>query len=184
MKFTEENKEAVIEFDGRQIIIKKKEEKEMKGIKLEEAYVKYDEDGNYDYTIQSKILDFESDEEARKYVMNNIEKDYEYYFYESQEDLNNNNHYNVLICNNMKKTLSVKNYKNNATVFLYDELNEQEEIFDINFDGINFESNDDLEDYIREEILDKVSCLHDRLDEDSLDDVVMKIWVAQNDRIK
>ena len=68
---------------------------------LEKALVKYDKNGNYDITLQSDFTKFETDEEARKFVNNNLRKDVEYYFYETQEDVENNNHYDVIISNDI-----------------------------------------------------------------------------------
>lgn len=70
---------------------------------LEKALVKYDKNGNYDITLQSDFKEFKTDSEARTYVKNNIEKDIEYYFYETQEDVDNNNHYDVIISNDILK---------------------------------------------------------------------------------
>ena len=70
---------------------------------LEKAFVKYDKNGNYDYTVQSDYMNFENEKEAREYVEKNIEKDYEFYFFETQEDIEENNHYDVIICNDLIK---------------------------------------------------------------------------------
>ena len=70
---------------------------------LEKALIKYNKKGEYELTLENKILEFESREEADKYVKEHIEKDIEYYYYESFEDLNESNHYKVIICNNYKK---------------------------------------------------------------------------------
>lgn len=70
---------------------------------LEKALVKYDKNGNYDITLQSDFKEFKTDSEARAYVKNNIEKDIEYYFYKTQEDVDNNNHYDVIISNDILK---------------------------------------------------------------------------------
>lgn len=70
---------------------------------LEKALVKYDKNGNYDITLQSDFKEFKTDDEARTYAKNNIEKDIEYYFYETQEDVDNNNHYDVIVSNDILK---------------------------------------------------------------------------------
>lgn len=70
---------------------------------LEKALVKYDKNGNYDITLQSDFKEFKTDDEARIYAKNNIEKDIEYYFYETQEDVDNNNHYDVIVSNDILK---------------------------------------------------------------------------------
>lgn len=172
----------IIDKKNNKIIIK--EEKEMKGIKLEKAFVKYDKEGNYNYTVNNEVMDFENEEKAIEYVMNHIEKDYEYYFYESQEDLNNDEHYKVLICNKMKKTLEVKNYATNAEVFVNDELGIHEETITIDFDGLDFDSNDELEDYIYEQITQQLHFIMKKIDENSLNSAIESIWIQQNHRIK
>lgn len=70
---------------------------------LEKALVKYDKNGKYDITLQSDFTEFKTDDEARKYANDNLEKDIEYYFYKTQEDVENNNHYDVIISNNILK---------------------------------------------------------------------------------
>lgn len=70
---------------------------------LEKALVKYDKNGKYDITLQSDFTEFKTDEEARKYANDNLLKDIEYYFYETQEDVENNNHYDVIISNDILK---------------------------------------------------------------------------------
>lgn len=70
---------------------------------LEKALVKYNKNGEYDITLQSNFKEFATDKEARKFAKENIEKDVEYYFYETQEDVENNNHYDVIISNNILK---------------------------------------------------------------------------------
>lgn len=61
-------------------------------IKLEIAKVKYTKSGEYDYTIESDWKTFETDEQARKYVMESLTPPadktwgYEYYFYKDGEE--------------------------------------------------------------------------------------------------
>lgn len=174
---------ATLIYSNNNIVIKNKEELDMKEIKLEKALVKYDKEGNYDYTIESKVFSFVTDEEAKNYAKNNIEKDVEYYFYESQEDLNNNEHYDVIICNEFKKKLSVKNYKSNATVFLEDENGVSAGSITLDFDGIEFDSKIDFEEYVEEGILSKFAVAKAQLDEESLVDVIDSIYINQQHRI-
>ena len=70
---------------------------------LEKALVKYNKNGEYDITLQSNFKEFKTDGEARTYAKNNIEKDIEYYFYETQEDVDSNNHYDVIVSNDVLK---------------------------------------------------------------------------------
>jgi hypothetical protein len=65
-------------------------------MKLEKAYIKYLKNGEYDYTLSSEYFSFETEEEARAYITNNIERNVEYYFYENEEAFE---HYDVIICN-------------------------------------------------------------------------------------
>ena len=51
---------------------------------LERALVQYDKNGEYDYTIESKFLYFKTKEECFLYIFENIDKDIEYYIYETK----------------------------------------------------------------------------------------------------
>lgn len=66
---------------------------------LEKALIKYKKNGEYDITLQSDFKEFKTDKDAREYVNNNLTEDVEYYFYKNQKDVENNNHYDVIICN-------------------------------------------------------------------------------------
>ena len=99
MGFDDVNRTATLKFDGKKIIINK-EDLKMEGIILEKAYVQYGQKGIYDFTIENKYINFNSYEEAKEYVEDNIEEDVEYYFYKTQEDVDNNEHFEVVICNN------------------------------------------------------------------------------------
>ena len=99
MGFDDVNRTATLKFDGEKIIINK-EDLKMEGIILEKAYVQYGQKGIYDFTIESKYINFNSYEEAKEYVEDNIEEDVEYYFYKTQEDADNNEYFEVVICNN------------------------------------------------------------------------------------
>ena len=82
------------------------------------------------------------------------------------------------------KKLDVKNYKTNSIIFVIDEDGIQEETLNIDFDGIDFESNEELEQYIKETIVERINCSIEELDVDSLNASINSIWVAQNYRIK
>ena len=69
---------------------------------LEKAYVKYDKNGNYDYTNNSDYMFFKSFNEAKKYAFLHLEKDVEFYFFETERDIEKNNFFKVIICNNFK----------------------------------------------------------------------------------
>lgn len=70
---------------------------------VEIAYVKYDKNGNYDYTVESNHKEFENEEKAMEFINSNLEKDYEFYLYNSKEDVENGNHYKVIISNEILK---------------------------------------------------------------------------------
>ena len=72
----------------------------MENIILEKAYVQYYNNGDYDFTIESKYINFNNYDVAKEYAINNIEQDVEYYFYKSQQDVDNNNSFDTIICNN------------------------------------------------------------------------------------
>lgn len=65
---------------------------------LEKAYVSYDKDGNYHHTVDSEYY-ITTEQYAKDHVMNNIENNYEYYFYKTSQDLKDNSHYDVIIAN-------------------------------------------------------------------------------------
>ena len=46
---------------------------------LEKAYVHYDKDGNYHHTVDSEYY-ITTEQYAKEYIMNNLEKNYEYCF--------------------------------------------------------------------------------------------------------
>lgn len=71
---------------------------------LEIAIVNYYENGEYDCTLESKYKEFETDEQATKFVMENARKDIEYYFYKNEKDVENSNHYKVIIANEIIKS--------------------------------------------------------------------------------
>lgn len=56
---------------------------------LEIAYVKYNSKGEYDHTVESTYL-VNTKKELKKYVNENLEKNHEYYFYNSFENLQEN----------------------------------------------------------------------------------------------
>lgn len=68
-------------------------------MQLEKAFVRYTKNGDYDYTISSEFLIFNTEEEARNYINKHIERDVEYYFYTEEEDA----HYATVICNDILK---------------------------------------------------------------------------------
>ena len=65
---------------------------------LEKAYVHYDKNGNYHHTVDSEYY-ITTEQYAKEYIMNNLEKNYEYYFYKTSQDLKDNSHYDVIIAN-------------------------------------------------------------------------------------
>ena len=70
---------------------------------LEKAFVHYKKNGDYDYTVNSNFYEFNTEKEAKKFVLDNLEKNYEYYFYKNNTDYENNLHYDVIIANDILK---------------------------------------------------------------------------------
>lgn len=70
---------------------------------LEKALIEYDKKGDYDHTIESKYIKFNTIKEIREYIENNLEKDIEYYIYDKKEDIEKGNHKEVIICNEYMK---------------------------------------------------------------------------------
>ena len=68
---------------------------------LEKALVKYNEKKEYDYTIESKFMNFETIKEIKTYINNNIEKDIEYFIYNSEKDIEKYECIESVICNNL-----------------------------------------------------------------------------------
>ena len=75
--------------------------KNKKGVVVENAIIKYDEYENYDYTISSNFIIFENEEDAKKYIYENICENHEFYLYKNYEDLCVNAGTNVFICNEL-----------------------------------------------------------------------------------
>lgn len=75
----------------------------MNKVIVEVALVKYNKKGEYDYTIESNYKEFKSEKEARDFINKEIEKDYEFYLYKSQGDVEKNEHFDVVISNNILK---------------------------------------------------------------------------------
>lgn len=72
---------------------------------VEIALIKYTKKGQYDYTLNSEYKNFENEEQARNFIKNNIEKDYEFYLYHSKEDLEDSQHFDVVISNDILKII-------------------------------------------------------------------------------
>lgn len=70
---------------------------------VEIALVQYNKKGEYDYTIKSEFKEFKNEQEARDFIDKNIEKNYEFYLYNNQENVDNNEHFDVIIANNELK---------------------------------------------------------------------------------
>lgn len=76
---------------------------------VEKAYIKY-RNGEYDMTINSEYVEFKNEKEAKEFIKKNIKKDYEFYLYKSHKDLENCNHYNVVISNKKRGFTNEKKY--------------------------------------------------------------------------
>lgn len=74
-----------------------------KKIIVEIALIEYTKTGEYNCTISSNFQEFESEEQARNFIKNNIKKNYEFYLYHSKEDIENGNHFDVIISNDILK---------------------------------------------------------------------------------
>ena len=68
---------------------------------IEKAWVKYDKRGNYDFTIESRFVEINDEDKIKKYIEYNKERDIEFYFYNTQEDVENNNSIKTIICNEL-----------------------------------------------------------------------------------
>lgn len=58
----------------------------MKNVILEKALVQYDNEGKYDYTIESDYFFFKDMEDAKDFAMCNLERNYEFFFYKILEE--------------------------------------------------------------------------------------------------
>lgn len=63
--------------------------------------VKYDNKGDYDYTISSVTKEFENENEALKFINKYMEKNEEYFFYKTKSDQSNNNDYKSIHSNDI-----------------------------------------------------------------------------------
>jgi hypothetical protein len=77
------------------------------------------------------------------------------------------------------KKITFKNYQNNSTIFI-EENGQNTQTIDINYDGIDFENQKDLEDYIKECIAMEV----DTKEIEDLDHIVFKISIGFQNKIK
>lgn len=93
---------------------------------LEKANIQYKNNGEYDYTINSKFLEFENLAMIYDYIFGNLEKDVEYFIYENKEKQKENECYKSIVCNdyiryleNLKSALEeyVENYNENNFKF-------------------------------------------------------------------
>lgn len=78
------------------------------------------------------------------------------------------------------KKLSYKNYQTNSTIFMESE-GLIESSFNIELDGMEFESKKEMEEYIKEQIANNCNLIE--IDNNSLDDTILSICIAHDNRI-
>lgn len=98
---------------------------------LEKAYVKYDKKGNYDVTLNSEYIEFETEEQARKFVEQNIEKNVEYYFYNTKKDIEDCNFFDDIICNYILNDMEKAEKLENEIEELKKEIEYEEKRLDV-----------------------------------------------------
>ena len=72
---------------------------------LEKALVNYNVKGEYENTLESEFIEFENMEQIKDYINKNIIKDVEYFIYNNEEDVENNECIESIVCNDILKEI-------------------------------------------------------------------------------